>query len=539
MAWGVLDDPLLASPPGTVNLTNDTNSDGLAGQHAVKKRGNIVLQPQPSDSPNDPLNWSQGWKIAHILVVVFGSGVTNGVATMITPGLIPLSERFGVSGDVASSFMIGAVGFWTALGSFFVVSGASIWGRRPFYVLSIVFLAISNYLAYLAETFPVLAIMRTITGFASAPFLSLATATISDVFFVHERGIVIAVWTVLLNCGAQLGQVIAGFIVDAMGVSAVFAFASLVYVVLFPMAYFLVLESAYSRPPNATSDGLSHGGLDRATTLEFEDLKEMAKVEPKEPYRRQLTLFRGRLSNLSFWKGVLKPPCLIVLPTILFSTILFSTYFAFLVGIPILMSVVFSGPPYSLTPSQVGLTNLPLVATSVIGGPLNGWVSDVLARFMARRNRTNPGMFEPEFRLVLLLVSAPVTAVGLIGLGMSIDNNLPLVWPLVWISVISFGAIGATQIALTYVVDCFTDQSSQAFTVVNLVAATVIFVGSGGLIAWFGTAGPLVVFGVLASFSAIVTALTIPVYIFGKRIRGMVARAEWTHSLTGYQKARE
>lgn len=73
------------------------------------------------------------------------------VATMITPGLIPLSEKFGVSGDVASSFMIGAVGFWTALGSFFVVSGASIWGRRPFYVLSIVFLAISNYLAYLAE----------------------------------------------------------------------------------------------------------------------------------------------------------------------------------------------------------------------------------------------------------------------------------------------------------------------------------------------------------------------------------------------------
>lgn len=334
-------------------------------------------------------------------------------------------------------------------------------------------------------------------------------------------------------------QVIAGFIVDAIGVPAVFAFASLVYVILFPMAYFLVLESAYSRSPNATSDGRSHRGLDRATTLEFEDLKEMAKIEPKEPYRRQLTLFRGRLSNLSFWKGVLKPPCLIVLPTILFSTILFSTYFAFLVGIPILMSVVFSGPPYSLTPSQVGLTNLPLVATSVIGGPLNGWVSDVFARFMARRNRANPGMFEPEFRLVLLLVSAPVTTVGLIGLGMSIDNNLPLVWPLVWISVISFGAIGATQIALTYVVDCFTDQSSQAFTVVNLVAATVIFVGSGGLIAWFGTAGPLVVFGVLASFSAIVTALAIPVYIFGKRIRGMVARAEWTHSLTGYQKARE
>ncbi|KAM5353673.1 hypothetical protein ACJ41O_000323 [Fusarium nematophilum] len=529
MAWGVLEDPRLACPPGTVSLTNDTPSNGLAGQHDVKKQGGIVLQPQPSDSPNDPLNWSQTWKITHILIVVFGSGLTNGVAVMPTPGLIPLSEKFGVSGDVASTFMVGAIVFWTALGSFLAVSGASIWGRRPFYIISIVFLMISNLLAYLAQTFPILVAMRTITGFASAPLLSLVTATISDIFFVHQRGVVIAVWTVLLNCGAQLGQVIAGFIIDSMGVSAIFGFTALVYLILLPASYFLVLESAYFRRPDMTSSDKSTD-----SDIDKEAVESVSEIEPKEPYRRRLALFRGRLSTDSFFKGVLKPPCLIALPTVLYTTILFSAFFAFLIGVPILMSVVFSMPPYNLTPSQVGLTNLPLVGTSIVGGPLMGWVSDVIARLMAKRNGTNPGMFEPEFRLVLLLVSAPVTAVGLFSLGMSIDDELPLVWPLVWISVVSFGSMGATQIALTYVVDCFPEQSSQAFAVINLVAATVIFVGSGGLIAWFEAQGPLVVFGVLASSCAVVAALTIPVYIFGKNIRGMIARAQWARSLAGF-----
>ena len=31
--------------------------ESLADQVGVKKRGNVILQPQPSDSPNDPLNW--------------------------------------------------------------------------------------------------------------------------------------------------------------------------------------------------------------------------------------------------------------------------------------------------------------------------------------------------------------------------------------------------------------------------------------------------------------------------------------------------
>jgi hypothetical protein len=58
MAWGVLDDYKLAIVPGTTLLSKKGDlSEGVAIEGNVKKAGDVVLIPQPSDSVNDPLNW--------------------------------------------------------------------------------------------------------------------------------------------------------------------------------------------------------------------------------------------------------------------------------------------------------------------------------------------------------------------------------------------------------------------------------------------------------------------------------------------------
>lgn len=78
MGWGVVESDVNKFPPGTVNLAKKPDGgesprsvdcgmksltgrldidESLADQVSVKKRGNVILQPQPSDSPNDPLNW--------------------------------------------------------------------------------------------------------------------------------------------------------------------------------------------------------------------------------------------------------------------------------------------------------------------------------------------------------------------------------------------------------------------------------------------------------------------------------------------------
>ena len=57
MAWGVLDDHKMALVPGTAVLSEQCILRGSAFANTVnlKKRGQTVLAPQPSNSPNDPL----------------------------------------------------------------------------------------------------------------------------------------------------------------------------------------------------------------------------------------------------------------------------------------------------------------------------------------------------------------------------------------------------------------------------------------------------------------------------------------------------
>ena len=83
MGWGVLQDPRTPFPTGTVKLEEKEGlgmwprhlppkrqgilrgtvlrkfhlGDDLPDVSGLKKKGNVVLQPQPGDDPNDPLNW--------------------------------------------------------------------------------------------------------------------------------------------------------------------------------------------------------------------------------------------------------------------------------------------------------------------------------------------------------------------------------------------------------------------------------------------------------------------------------------------------
>ena len=84
--------------------------------------------------------------------------------------------------------------------------------------------------------------------------------------------------------------------------------------------YFFVVETTYygARP---TTDKLAVNEKHKSVSSVFE------LEEEREPYRSQLALFRGRLSQESFWKNAWKPVPLIAFPAVLFSTIVYGSYF--------------------------------------------------------------------------------------------------------------------------------------------------------------------------------------------------------------------
>lgn len=47
--------------------------------------------------------------------------------------------------------------------------------------------------------------MRVLQGIASAPLETLVTSTVSDMFFVHQRGVRLSIWGCMLASGVLLG----------------------------------------------------------------------------------------------------------------------------------------------------------------------------------------------------------------------------------------------------------------------------------------------------------------------------------------------
>lgn len=83
MPLGIIDDHKLEHVPGTAPLADlgriDTEYTGVdPSMLKHDPSGKIVLVPQPSDSINDPYNWSKGKKFMFALAFAYGCGCVGG-----------------------------------------------------------------------------------------------------------------------------------------------------------------------------------------------------------------------------------------------------------------------------------------------------------------------------------------------------------------------------------------------------------------------------------------------------------------------------
>ncbi|KAF2260364.1 MFS general substrate transporter [Lojkania enalia] len=518
MGCGILQDSDMEYPPGTAILgASPTVEEAVVDTKSLKRDGNIILQPQPSDSPNDPLNWSPAWKISIMFILAFSSGVTTALGPMVTPGIHVVARKYHVSLDMVGSLIIGLLAFWVGFTTFFTASGANIWGKRPFFVFSTALLLATNIWGFFGTTFSSLTAMRVVQGIASAPLETLVTSTVSDLFFVHQRGTFLSIWGCMLASGVLLGQTISGAIIERISFEATFGISALIFIPILFLMFFVVVETTYGGP--------------RAQKINAEEKEKSfvtIELDEKETYRQKLRLFRGRLSRESYWKGVIKPLPLIAYPAVFFSTIVYGSYFTWLITISLLAVSAFSAPPYNLSPGQIGLTNLPLLGVALIGSPISGWMADAVVKCMARRNR---GVFEPEFRLTLMLIATPLATAGFLGFGMSVNNGAPLVWPMFFMCIHALSVPFASQASLTYVIDCHPKDANQAFVTINFAKAVFTFLATTYANSWYASAGPRGVFDAITLINLGICTLTIPAYVFGKRFRSMVARSRLGRSM--------
>jgi len=237
-------------------------------------------------------------------------------------------------------------------------------------------------------------------------------------------------------------------------------------------------------------------------------------------YVRSLRVFTGRYSYAPIWKIYTRPVILFFYPAVLWGFLIYGTTLTWIVVFSVINGVIFVAPPYNFTVSQVGLISLsPFILTiigEIISGPLNDWIC-------LRLTKKNKGIYEPEFRLVLITVVIVLGCVGFFGFGATVHYQTHWSGPVLTFGLANMALAFASTCVFGYVIDSYPKLNEEAFVAINtrnlLTFGLTYFVND-----WIVQDGVLTVFNVLGGLFLFVCLLTIPLWIFGKRIRSWTGR---------------
>ena len=471
------------------------------------------------------------------------------VGPLLTSAFVELATLFDVSVSRFASSINGSLIMCIAGGSVIFNSLAVVYGKRPVYLITSVLLMVTSFWSAGSKSFSSLTAARCVQGFAMAPMEALIPASIGDVWFVHERGFRSAIFNLGVLGGINLASPIAGTIIQNYGWEVSFWIMGAFFAVQCILVFFFMPESAYHRADVLNLDLGSHENVNDALKYEKEHenrterLEEPEKVSDadgnivpgpsprsasvsseKQSYLRELLPYSGFNSDDNLLKIMLRPFTLLASPVVLWATLLFTTCISWLVGISVTISQIFSAPPYNFTVAQVGLTNLSSFVASLLATIVAEPLTDGIARFMARRNG---GVYEPEFRLPILISYLVFTTVGFFAWGQSAAAEDP--WPvpvILCLGLINFGIQLGTTGIVAYVVDTHRDKASEAFATMNFVKNAFAFGLTFYINDWIAKLGVRSTFFVIGGLTLAASLTTIPMYIYGKRARSWIHRSK-------------
>jgi Major Facilitator Superfamily len=195
---------------------------------------------------------------------------------------------------------------------------------------------------------------------------------------------------------------------------------------------------------------------------EAEKGTEEAVIPKKISYLESLKPFNGRKTDDSFWKLFLRPFPLFAHPAILWACLTQGTLIGWTVFIGVMLGLIFLGAPLWWTEVNTGYSYVGPLVGAILGFLVAGGLSDWSAKLMTRHNN---GIYEPEFRIILVIPQLIIGSAGLFGFGIVSPNmvNYFWFWPIFFFGMVVMGmVIGAVASAL-YIVDAHRTDPAQSF----------------------------------------------------------------------------
>lgn len=83
---------------------------------------------------------------------------------------------------------------------------ASQYGRRPVYLLGNLIAGITNIVPGYCDTWATIMVTRAINGLTAGSVMAMGAATICDMYFAHQRGMFMGIYTLCLTNGSNVSN---------------------------------------------------------------------------------------------------------------------------------------------------------------------------------------------------------------------------------------------------------------------------------------------------------------------------------------------
>jgi MFS family permease len=276
------------------------------------------------------------------------------------------------------------------------------YGRRPVYLTSNLLMGLACiWLAIASEkTYVPFIIGRAFLGLFEAPIEAMVPSTVTDIFYLHERGEKISIYGLGVLGGNEIGPLVSAFIIQSLSVRwAFFIVAISIFINWFTLIFFMP-ETKFTGPrpvilPPGVHDGESaqahSNSSEKAISDHFEEpiasaVMNEAATTPKKSYLSSLAFCAGVDHTVDLRKTFLRPFVLMTYPTVLWSSLVYGSSLGWNVILGICVAQLFAPPPYNFTSGDQGLVFLSPFIGSLAGTYLCGPLADRIANWATRRN---------------------------------------------------------------------------------------------------------------------------------------------------------
>lgn len=527
--------------PGTVVLEVEVaervDAHGGFLKSGSGRHSDIVLTPQPSNDPNDPLNWPSWKKYTTMMILVLGScfcGSCTGPLLNASLAIlaVELDRSFGEITLISGYQLLVAA----ACGP--LVSALSRkYGKRPIFLFSSTMCLIGTIIGSVSYSYNTLLAARAVQGLSLAAYESLVFTCVGDLFFVHERGLWTMVITFTLTCVSNLISVVAGSITFSLGWHYLFHILNACLGLQLILLLLFVPETSYIRASSEAEAAIGQQSMldtNSADAIEKEGAAIVdglsrhvetpsacmpsptaADAPKKKTFWQELAVYNGTFTDESLLGLVIAP--FVVCTNILALWTIFVTgaVTSFYVAIAYVTAQLFSPPPYLLSTADVGYMSLGPFIGGAIGSVLIGALLDPLSLWLTKKNG---GIYEPEFRLALTPLGF-LCGIGLFGFGALSGSQGNVYAVAVMWGVMLFGCSFVIGPYSAYTIDAFREMSSEIF-VANVMFKNFLFYGYSYFVNdWTASAGPRAPFYTFGAISLVFVSTTVLVYVFGKKYR--------------------